>query len=370
MVDPMLFSPIHIGDIVLQHRVVLAPLTRNRVDSRGVLLPLVKKYYSQRANIPGTLLISEPSIIGPQAGGQPHNPGIWSDEQIAAWKEVADSVHSKGSFIFCQLWALGRAAYPDMIQHESFPYVSASNIQHTKRNSPPRPLTIEEIEEYIRLFATAASNAVHKAGFDGVEIHNASGYLPDQFLQDVTNVRQDDYGGSIKNRARFSLEVVEAVVNAVGQRKTGIRFTPWDRFQDMRMSEPTATFAYITSELKRRFPNMAYLSVTEPRVHGFDTLPASEYVGESNDFLREIWKPNVFISCGAYTRETALQVAEHGNELIASGRAFLANPDLPLRWKNDLPLNKYDRTTFYMLGDTSETGYTDYPFWGDNADKK
>ncbi|KAJ7117178.1 NADH oxidase family-domain-containing protein [Mycena epipterygia] len=235
-----LFEPLTVGTVALQHRVVVVPMTRLKASTEHVpYLPLVSEYYTQRASKPGTLLITESTFIAARAGGSAHVPGIWSPEQIAAWKVVTESVHAKGSFVFMQLWALGRSANSEYLatQDPTFPYVSASDVQQTGKDKPPRPLTVSEIKEYAGLYAQAAKNAV-EAGCDGVEIHSANGYLPDQFLQDVTNKRTDDYGGSIENRARFVLEILGAVVSAIGAEKTAIRFSPWSPFQGMGMADP------------------------------------------------------------------------------------------------------------------------------------
>ncbi|KII86958.1 hypothetical protein PLICRDRAFT_114056 [Plicaturopsis crispa FD-325 SS-3] len=358
-----LFQPIQVGDITLGHRVVLAPLTRFRANDAHVHAgDLPREYYEQRASTPGTLLISEATFIAPQAGGYPNVPGIWNDDQIAGWKKITDAVHAKGSYIYLQLWALGRAGVPDVLTKEGpYPHVSASDVPFKGNANVPRPLTIPEIKEYVQLYATAASNAVHKAGFDGVEVHGANGYLIDQFFQDVTNHRTDEYGGSVENRARFGLEVLEAVVKAVGAKKTGIRLSPWNRFQGMRMADPKPTFKYITTRISELFPDLAFLHVVSPRVDGLDVLDVLAE-GENNDFIEEIWKPRVYISAGGYSRESALKEAEEKGNLIAFGRKFLANPDLPLRLKKDLPLNEGDRATYYVYGSTDPKGYTDYPF--------
>ncbi|KAK7442715.1 hypothetical protein VKT23_015961 [Stygiomarasmius scandens] len=365
-----LFQPIKLGDIVLRHRVALAPLTRLRADEKHVLLPIVKEMYEQRASTPGTFLISEATFIAPRAAGYDNVPGIWSDEQISAWKEVTDAVHAKGSFIYLQLWAIGRFASQSSLAKEdpSYDVVSASDIPLSDRpQSRPRPLTIPEIKEYSTLYATAASNAVHKAGFDGVEIHGANGHLLDQFMQDVSNHRTDEYGGSVENRARFTLEVVDAVVKAVGPRKTGIRFSPWNTFQDMGMKDPKPTFSYVVSEIKKAHPTLAYIHVVEARAKGYDIVEVPKE--ENNDFLREIWTSpendedgRRLISSGGYSRDVALETADKKEDIIAFGRLFLANPDLPRRIEDDLPFNKYDRTTFYVPNSSDPKGYTDYPF--------
>ncbi|OBZ74410.1 Chanoclavine-I aldehyde reductase [Grifola frondosa] len=233
---PNLFSPIKVGDITLSHRVALAPLTRCRADAAHTPTEAAVKYYDQRAREPGTLLITEATFIAAKAGGQKRVPGIWSDEQVSAWKKVTDAVHRHGSHIFLQLWAVGRHAFVEdaLAEDLSFEYVSSSPYPWPSPSDPqrtPRALTVLEIHEYVELFATAARNAVHRAGFDGVEVHGANGYLIQQFLNDVSNFRQDGYGGSIEARCRFALEVMEAVVNAVGEKKTAIRLSPFERWR-------------------------------------------------------------------------------------------------------------------------------------------
>ncbi|KAE9405721.1 FMN-linked oxidoreductase [Gymnopus androsaceus JB14] len=366
-----LFQPAQVGEMSLFHRIVMATLTRLRIDADHVPLPVVVKYYAQRASVPGTLLITEATLISHQAGGYAFVPGIWSDKQVERWKEVTDAVHAKGSYIYLQLWALGRAASPSQPTYEPnfpYPYVSASNIP-MEPGDPfiPRPLEVSEIQEYIAWYTTAAKNA-ERAGFDGVEIHAANGYLLDQFLQDVSNVRTDGYGGSVENRARFTLEVVDAVVEAVGAKKTAIRISPWSSIQGMRMADPVPTFQHLVQRLKRAHPTLSYLHVIEPRVDGFqlrENLPAEE----NNDFLRAIWasegaeKPSQswFISTGGHDSETALKGAREKGDLIAFGRMFIGNPDLPYRLKHGIPLNQADRTTFYIPTNEPK-GYTDYPF--------
>ncbi|KAJ8507389.1 hypothetical protein ONZ45_g10252 [Pleurotus djamor] len=359
-----LFQPIKVGRVTLQHRVALAPLTRNRSTKEQVpILPLVSEYYSQRGSTPGTLLITEATIIAPPAGGYDFVPGVWSVDQITAWKKITDAVHAKGSFIYLQLWALGRAAHPNVLEAQNLPYVSASDIPLSYQPiPPPRPLTVAEIKDYVQLFAKAASNAVNLAGFDGVELHGANGYLIDQFLQDVTNHRTDEYGGSVEKRAQFGLEVLDAVTKEIGADRTAIRISPWGQYQEMRMKDPKPTFSYFVTQVTERFPDLAYLHVIEPRMATGEPVPDSTLSPyEENDFLRKIWAPRPFISAGGYTRDLALEAVEKG-DIIAVGRYFISNPDLPLRWKHDIPLNDYDRSTFYAPGDASGKGYTDYSF--------
>ncbi|PBK63991.1 FMN-linked oxidoreductase [Armillaria solidipes] len=353
---------------------MLAPMTRLRASMTHIpIVGTVKEYYEQRAHTPGTLLITEATLIAEKAGGFDHVPGIWNQDQIDAWKEVTNSVHAKGSFIFCQLWALGRAANPKVLVSKDLPYVSASDIKLSTATVSPRPLTVEDIQEYVQLYAQAARNAII-AGFDGVEVHGANGYLLDQFTRDVSNNRTDTYGGSLENRARFPLEVVDAVVEAVGPERVGYRISPWNtvspdkRLSDMKMDDPKPTFTYLASQLKIRQPRLAYLHVVEPRVVGmYDRKDADIGIDEENDSIRSVWAPKPFISARGYNRLSAIDAAERRGDLIAFGRHFIANPDLVYRLENDIPLNTYDRKTFYLPG--APTGYTDYPFAEESADK-
>ncbi|KAI0698175.1 NADH:flavin oxidoreductase/NADH oxidase [Cerioporus squamosus] len=361
---PTLFQPVQVGDATLNHRVVLAPLTRIRANKKHVHTDLAVTYYAQRASVPGTLLVAEATLIAPYAGHfSPHAPGVYDEEQTAAWKRIADAVHAKGSYLYMQIWALGRAAVPAVLKAENleFPYVSASDIPLSTRPSQtevPRALTIPEIKQYVEAFAQAARNAVHGAGCDGVEIHAAHGYLIDQFTQDLSNKRTDEYGGSVENRCRFALEVIDAVVAAIGAKKTAFRVSPWSTFQDMRMEDPVPTFTYLVSKALERHPDLAYLSVVEPGVAGASDIEARS--GESNDFLRKIWLPRPFMSAGRYTRESAIKRAEETGELIAFGRRFISNPDLPLRLRKNIPLTPWERAVYAVPEDPH--GYIDYPF--------
>ncbi|EIW75160.1 FMN-linked oxidoreductase [Coniophora puteana RWD-64-598 SS2] len=355
---PALFKPIYVGDLDLKHRVVLAPLTRFRAYDDHVHGPQAATYYAQRSR----------TFIAPQAGGLPNVPGIYTEAQIEAWKAVTDAVHSKGSYIYLQLWALGRTANSEFLASHGHDLVGASSIPLTKyghvdahhRPEPPRALSIPEIKEYAQLYARAAKNAI-KAGFDGVEILGGSGYLIDQFLQDVSNNRIDEYGGSIENRARFALEVVDAVVTAVGASRIGFRMSPYSEFQDMRMADPIPTFTYLVSKLKEY--GLAYIHVTEPRIHG----PGYSEEGggvESNDPIRKVWGERPYIAAAGFTRAKALKVAEEKGGLVAFGSLFISNPDLPHRLQDNLPMTEPDRTKFYLVGNHTPEGYTDWEFAG------
>ncbi|KAI9572306.1 hypothetical protein HD554DRAFT_2036298 [Boletus coccyginus] len=359
---PALFKPIKVGRLTLQHRVVLAPLTRLRAYASHVPGPQQASYYSQRGSAPGSLLITEATFISHDAGGYAHVPGIYTDHQIKGWKKVTDAVHARGSYIFLQLWALGRTAEIDVLEKQDppSPYVSASSVTMTGQSKPPRPLAEPEIKDYINAYAKAASNAVHGAGFDGVEIHSANGYLPDQFLQTVSNTRTDGWGGDEQGRTRFTREIVDAVVSAVGQDRVGIRISPWSTFQDMGMPDPRRTFTYLAIALRDKHPKLAYL-----HEEAKDIAPHPD---GNNDFLREIWnggeggEERVFISAGGYSRETALRTAEDKGGLIAFGRLYISNPDLPVRLRENIPLTAKDRSKYYMAGNLTPFGYSDWPF--------
>ncbi|TDL18661.1 NADH:flavin oxidoreductase/NADH oxidase [Rickenella mellea] len=362
-----LFEPIRVGDMTLQHRVALAPLTRSRANSAHAHGDLAVEYYSQRASAPGTLLITEATFIAGKAGLYANTPGVYTDDQIAGWKRVTDAVHAKGSYIFLQMWALGRTANTTQLrkEHPGAPFTSASDIKLSGRDEAPRPMTIAEIEEFVQLFTTAASRAVNEAGFDGVEIHGANGYLIDQFLQDVSNKRTDEYGGSIENRVRFPLEVIDAVTKAIGPKKTGIRMSPWSKFQDMRMKDPLPTFSHYVTRVRDSHPDLAYIHLVEPQVYGGSDDPNS-VPSDSNDFIREIWGERpLLVAGGASTPEGVLDLAERTGNIIAIGRYFISNPDLPTRIKKGIPWNPYNRKTFYLP--ESPEGYIDQPFAEDET---
>ncbi|KAL4933776.1 alkene reductase [Aspergillus undulatus] len=359
-----LFAPLHIANVDLQHRVVMAPLTRLRATKDHIQLPITKTYYEQRASVPGTLIIAEAVMISPRsgAGGVPHGPGIWNEEQIAAWKDITDAVHAKGSYIFAQLFAAGRAGDPSTLKadcgEEGEGEVAApSSIPMDSSAILPRELTEREIQGIIADFAIAARNAM-EAGFDGVEVHGANGYLVDQFLQDMTNHRSDRWGGSIENRARFGLEVARALVDAVGAERVGFRVSPWNTWQGMKMADPVPQFSYFVMGLREL--KLGFLHVIESRV--INNVDCEKT--ESIDFLLKIWgRTSPVLVAGGYTpdnAEAAFQEYKDNDIAVVFGRHFLANPDLPFRIQQGLSLNKYDRASFYTP--MGEEGYADYPF--------
>lgn len=371
MSTPNLFKPIRVGATQLSNRVVMAPLTRTRAE-KHVPSDLAVEYYTQRASTAGTLLISEATYIHPSAGGHKDReglvPGIWGDASIiAGWKKVIDGIHSKGSKIYIQLWDIGRVANYDVLQKTGHDLVGPSAIAQAGDEDGAkhvRALTIPEIKQKVQLYVEAAKNAL-EAGADGVEIHSANGYLPDQFIHWNSNHRTDEYGGSIENRSRFSLEIIDAVSAAIGADRVGVRFSPWTTFQDMEVNEEKSLpqFKYLFEQLENRAKEneknrLSYIHVIEPRADGIhDATPKS---WQSNDPFRKIWTGDL-IRAGGYNRETAIETAQEDDKtLIGFGRYFIANPDFVYRLENDLPLTHWDRPSFYTPG---PHGYTDYPFF-------
>ena len=356
-----LFSAIRIGAIDLSHRVVLAPLTRMRADLPGnVPNDLMATYYGQRAS-EGGLMITEATFISPAGNGGYASPGIVTDAQVAGWRKVVDGAHRKDARILLQLWHVGRQSHVDLQPNGQAP-IAPSAIQAEVRallvNGPatgsmPRAIDLSEIPGLVDEYRKGAERA-KLAGFDGVEVHAANGYLIDQFLQDNSNRRTDAYGGPVENRARFLLEVVEAVTSVWGSDRVGVRVGPSNKFGGMGDSAPGVTFPYVARALARF--GLAYLHVIEPRVTGNVSDDARQPVAAGR--LRPLFAGPV-IAAGGFDGAGAKAILADGNaDLVAFGRHFLANPDLPERLRHHLPLNPYDRTTFYYGG---TKGYADYP---------
>jgi N-ethylmaleimide reductase len=366
---PKLFSPVQIGPMTLQHRVVLAPLTRSRSEQplRDVPGNLMLEYYAQRAS-EGGLLLTEGTTISIGGRGWFGAPGMYTDEQVAGWQAITKAVHARGAWIFSQLWHTGRSSHVDL-KNGALPvapsvvpsyWLDSAAVVSTPRGwmkpSPHRALDINEIPGVVEEYREAAVRA-KIAGFDGVEIHAANGYLPDQFLQDGSNKRMDAYGGSVANRCRFLLEVVAAMESVWGANRVGVRIAPAGRWNAMSDSDPTGLFTYLAGELNRR--RLAYLHIIEPRVRG-NVAVAEGQEPLATEQLRGVYKGPI-ISAGGFDPDTAETIVEKGDAaLVAFGRHFLANPDLPKRIRLGLPLNGYDRSTFYTF---DFHGYTDYPFY-------
>ncbi|KAI8344281.1 hypothetical protein BC941DRAFT_408218 [Chlamydoabsidia padenii] len=367
MTVPTLLSPIKIGENTLEHRVVLAPLTRLRNTEEGIIQDHVVEYYTQRAT-KGGLLLTEATLISPSAGGYKYAPGIYTDEQVEGWRKVTDAVHAKGAVIYNQLWHIGRATHSSCLPNNQLP-VAASAIAIKGKNlfgddfEVPHALTVDEIKDLVQDFANAAQNAL-KAGFDGIEVHCGNGYLVDTFINTSSNNRTDEYGGSIENRARFALEILDALVDAIGANKVALRFSPWSGFQDMEDDTPVETWSYITRQIQTNHPDLAYLHFVESREGGHSDVELQEH--ESLDPFRTIWQGPFITSGGFLDPKKAMERCDMSpNNLVSFGRLFIANPDLVDRIRNNWPLNKYHRPTFYTQG---LEGYTDYPFYTPTED--
>ncbi|QRW18312.1 NADH:flavin oxidoreductase/NADH oxidase [Rhizoctonia solani] len=360
-----LFEPLRAGNLTLAHRIVMAPMTRLRATVDGVVTAITAEYYSQRSTIPGTLLISEGTSVAAEAGGFPNLPGFYNDAQVEGWKNVVDTVHANGSYIYLQIAALGRVGYPEVLAAGGHPYVSSSPVKLESRSETPIELSQNEIKRYVGLYAEAARRAVHEAGFDGVEIHACNGSLTEQFIQDVVNKRTDDYGGSIENRSRFLLEVVDAVIDKIGASRTGIRFSPWSKGQEMGMRNPIPTYTYIISELTKNHSELSYIHMIEPGINSADngtTQELDEGVVASNEFAYQLWSPRTYLTGGGYDHLSAPNTADKlENTAVVIGRLFISNPDLPLRIKFGLEPVASDPSTYYSTGPESIKGYTDYP---------
>jgi len=361
-----LLTAYSIGDLELPNRIVMAPMTRSRAGEGNVPTKLMATYYRQRAS--AGLIISEGTQISPQGVGYPWTPGIYSGAQVEGWKKVTDAVHEAGGRIFAQIWHVGRISHP--IYHDGAKPVAPSAVkpegqiftaEGMKEIGTPRALETDEIPGIVDDYRQAAANAI-KAGFDGVELHGANGYLIEQFIKDGTNRRTDIYGGSIENRARFVLEVIDAVAGEIGARRTGIRLSPNNTGYGIHDTNPKQTYTYIVNQLNGK--GLAYIHVVEPMN---DVSDKQNYLQEVAAYFRDIYDGTIITNAN-YDRETGMEAIEEGiADLIAYGRLFLANPDLPERFAADAELNKPDKSTFY--GGT-EKGYTDYPFMDENAEKE
>ncbi len=352
-----LLEPIQVGALSLPNRVVMAPLTRNR--ARGTVPgPMNALYYAQRAS--AGLIISEATQVAPVGQGYPDTPGIHSEAQVEGWRLVTDAVHAAGGRIVLQLWHVGRISHSSV--HGQTP-VAPSAVRPAgeivTREGPrpfetPRALATEEIPEIVEQYRRGAENAL-RAGFDGIEVHGANGYLLDQFLESGTNVRTDRYGGSVENRARLLLEVTEAVARLWGEDRVGVRLSPGGTFNDVSDANVEETFTYAARALDRL--GLAYLHVIEPQSGDGLAWRDGPPIGAA-ELLRPLFRGKL-ITAGGYSRECAEAVLKAGiADLVAFGRLFIANPDLVQRFATGAPLNQPDEATFY--GGSAE-GYTDYP---------
>jgi N-ethylmaleimide reductase len=356
--SPKLFTPLDLGDnLVLPNRIVMAPLTRNRAKPDGdIPNELHAEYYAQRAS--AGLIISEGTQITPEGKGYIQTPGIHSAEQVAGWKKVTDAVHEAGGRMFAQLWHVGRISHVSLQPNGQAPVapsaITAKSQTFTASGfvdvSPPRALETDEIARVVDDYRKAAENA-REAGFDGVEVHAANGYLIDQFLRDGTNKRTDAYGGSVENRTRFLAEVLAAVTEVYPSKRVGVRFSPFSNFNDIADSDSLTTFGAAIARANEA--GLGYVHVIEGQTGGPRDLPVGAIATLRAGF------DGAYMANNAYDRAHAIQAVESGDaDLIAFGKLFIANPDLVRRLEMDAPLNEPDQSTFYG-GD--EHGYTDYP---------
>lgn len=345
-----LFDSIKIGNLELKNRIIYAPMTRSRANDEGVQPDFVAKYYTQRVS--GGLLITEATNVSPMAKGYVRTPGIYTSEQIESWRKVTDSVHANGGKIFMQIFHTGRIALPDFLPDKQQPVapsaVKANGQNYTDEGMKdfvvPRELTTEEVKQTVKDFGTAAKNAI-EAGFDGVELHGANGYLVHQFLGTNTNLRTDEYGGSFENRARFLFEVLGAMIAEIGAEKVSVRLSPAGQFNNMEETDAEELYKYILPELSKL--KLAYLHI--------GTFDFSQ---DWHAILCPFYEGVYFAGVG-FTKERAEKLlADGGADAIVFGTKFLANPDLPERFANNWELNTPDESTFYTPG---EKGYTDYP---------
>jgi N-ethylmaleimide reductase len=350
-----LFSPLQLGSVKIPNRIVMAPLTRNRAGEDNAPQPLNVEYYAQRAS--AGLIITEASQISAQGVGYPATPGIHHPIQVSGWRTVTDAVHEKGGRIFLQLWHVGRVSHPSMQPDNALPVAPSAikpvgecvTYQGPQAFVEPRALETDEVPGIVDQYRVAAHNAI-AAGFDGVEIHAANGYLLDQFLRDGTNQRQDAYGGSLENRSRLLIEVIEAVLEAWEPGRVGVRISPENTFNDIQDTDPQSTFNFIAEKLSHF--NLAYLHVVEGDMLGGDSIV-------NYTQIRDRFSGNYMSNCG-YTQEKAqLSLQEGHTDLVAFGTLYIANPDLVERFEEGSRLNTPNPETFYG-GDAQ--GYTDYPF--------
>ena len=367
---PSLFSPLPIGPYHLRHRVVMAPLTRMRADRRSLApRPLNAEYYGQRAT-PGGLIIAEASPVAATGFGNPGVPGIYSAQQTAGWRDVVAAVHARGGLIFLQLWHVGRVSHssfqPDgalPVSPSAVPIAELKTMTADGKPAPyetPRALETGEIPGIIDAYRQGARNAL-AAGFDGVEIHGANGYLIEQFLQSRSNRRTDRYGGSIENRARFLMEVTQAVIEVWGAERVGVRLSPYGIANDSGEADPMPLYRHVVEALDPL--GLAYLHFIEPRSSGAGRAEVNhQNVPSAMALFRPLWR-GTLITAGGFTGEAADAAIAAGHaDAIAFGRIFISNPDLPRRLAHGFPLTPYNRATFYS---GEGAGYTDYPAHGE-----
>ena len=359
-----LLEPVTLGGLKLKNKMVMAAMTRSRADTEGIVSDLTVEYYKQRAG--AGLILSEAISISEESVGYPFVPGIYNNEQIHAWKKVTDAVHEKGGVIFAQLWHLGRMTHSTN-RKGKLPLapsaVSIKNTQHftlegLKDYEIPVALTVSEIKQTVKDYVQAGKNAL-EAGFDGVELHAANGYLPNQFLADNSNIRTDEYGGSVENKSRFVLEIMRELINEIGGDKVGIKLSPFHPYGETIFDDPVASITYLIEELNK----MDFAFIELMKRNSMAPQPLHYPSGDEIDLLGKLSKNTIIANTG-YTRETAeKEIEKEVAKLVSFGSLFLANPDLPKRFELNADLNQPERETFFGGG---EKGYTDYPFLSEN----
>ncbi len=363
---PSLFDSIQAGDIQLANRIVLAPLTRNRAPG-AIPTPLMAEYYAQRAS--GGLLVTEATAISHQGQGYADVPGLYGSEQLGGWKRVTQAVHDAGGKIVVQLWHVGRVSHTELQPDGGQPVAPSAITAKTKtvllkdglpvfvETSEPRALKADELPGIVHSYQAAARNAVETAGFDGVEIHGANGYLLDQFLKSNSNQRSDAWGGSIENRARLLLDVVRAVTSAIGGGRTGIRLSPVTPANDVHDPDPQPLFDYVVRQLATQ--DLAYIHIIEGATGGARELPDRPFdYAALKAAYRAAGGKGAWMVNNGYDKALAEQAVKGGADLVAFGKPYIANPDLVERLRRNAPLNQPDNATFYGGG---AKGYTDYP---------
>ncbi|PVH16559.1 uncharacterized protein CXQ87_004854 [Candidozyma duobushaemuli] len=370
-----LFQPLKVGKNTLAHRAVFAPSTRFRALPDHTPSDLQLEYYDKRSRFPGTLVITEGTLPSLSTGVDAKVPGIYSEKQVEEWKKITDKIHENGSFASVQLWGLGRGADPVQSKKEGLQYRGVSAIYHSqeseqaakKAGNELEEYTTQEVEQVVQDFVKAGQNAV-KAGFDYVELHGATGYLINQFFESSANKRTDKYGGSIENRARFALELIDGLSEAIGPEKVAIRISPWLKYTGMKAEQdeihPIATFGYFLGQLQKRADagrEIAYVSLIEPRIPG---MSSNEDAFGSNAFAKSVWK-GILIRSGNYTYDVPdfkqlLEDIDDDRTLAGFSRFFLSNPDLIYKLQDGGELEKYDRKTFYT---STNWGYNTWNGW-------
>ena len=366
-----LFQPIKLGFNTLSQRIAFAPSTRYRATKDNIPTDLQLEYYSQRSEYPGTLIITEATYTSRQGGLVPYVPGIYNDAQTKSWKKINDAIHANGSFSSVQLWYLGRVANPKDLKDAGLPLIGPSAVYWDEESeklaksvgNELRELTEKEIDHIVEVeYPNAAKRAI-EAGFDYIEVHSAPGYFLDQFLNPASNKRTDKYGGSIENRARLLLRIIDKLIGIVGAEKLAVRLAPWSSFLGMEI-EGEEIHSYILQQLQQRADNgqqLAYISLVEPRVTGIYDVSLKDQQGRSNEFAYKIWKGN-FVRAGNYTYDapefkTLINDLKNDRTIIGFSRFFTSNPDLVEKLKLGKPLNHYDREEFYKY---YNYGYNSY----------